>query len=102
MDIVGHFRLMPPKTERHYTADEPPPVSRSYDILRSAPKFEAHTFETVWHDIFEFAATPHAYRPAATGLHKPVAIAAAASGYWVAGEYFPHEYECVRNFLRTF
>ena len=81
MDIVGHFRLMPPKNERHYTAEEPPPVSRSYDILRSAPKFEAHTFETVWREIFDFAATPHAYRPAATGLHKPVAIAAAASGY---------------------
>ncbi len=44
MDIVGHFRLIPPKTERHYTADEPPPVSRSYDILRSTPKFKFDTF----------------------------------------------------------
>ena len=51
-------------------ADEPPPVSRSYDILRSAPKFEYATLKTVWDEIFCFAAMPDAYRPAATGLHN--------------------------------
>ena len=80
MDIVGHFRLIPPKGERNFTPDEPPPVSRSYDILRSTPKFEPDTFETVWREIFCFAGWPDAYRPATTGLHKPVAIAAAAGG----------------------
>ena len=80
LDIVGHFRLTPAETETHNAADEPPPASRSYDILRSAPKFERPTFERVWREIFCFAAMPNAYRPAATGLHKPVAIAAAASG----------------------
>jgi triacylglycerol lipase len=71
MDIVGHFRL---------TRAETDPESRSYDILRSTSKFELETFERVWHEIFCFAARPNAYRPAATGLHKLVAIAAAASG----------------------
>ncbi|HXZ14388.1 MAG TPA: hypothetical protein VEH77_00140 [Roseiarcus sp.] len=80
MDIVGHFRLTPAEMETHSAADEPPPASRSYDILRSAPKFERQTFEAVWGEIFRFAAMPDAYRPAATGLHRPVTIAAAASG----------------------
>ncbi len=81
LDIVGHFRLKPEKTDN--AADEPPPDSRSYDILRSTPKFDAdnaHTFKTVWHEIFTFAARPKAYHPATTGLHRPVAIAAPASG----------------------
>jgi hypothetical protein len=76
LDIVGHFRLKPEKN----AADEPPPDSRSYDILRSTPKFDADTFKTVWYEIFNFAARREAYHPATTGLRGPVAIAAAASG----------------------
>jgi hypothetical protein len=78
LDIVGHFRLKPEKTDN--AADEPPPESRSYDILRSRPKFDANTFKAVWCEIFNFAAGREAYHPATTGLHGPVAIAAAASG----------------------
>ena len=80
LDIVGHFHLTRAETETHNAADEPPRVFQSYDTLRSAPKFKRPTFEAVWDEIFCFAAMPDAYRPAATGLHKPVAIAAAASG----------------------
>jgi len=76
LDIVGHFHHTRAETETHNAAYEAPPVNRSYDILRSAPKFEWATFKAVWHEIFSFAAMPNAYRPAATGLHKPVAIAA--------------------------
>jgi triacylglycerol lipase len=76
LDIVGHFRLRPEKTDN--TADEPPPDSRSYDILRSTPRFHADTFKTVWYEIFNFAARREAYHPVTTGLHGPVAIAAAA------------------------
>jgi hypothetical protein len=80
LDIVGHFHLAPANTKAHNAAHEPPPVSRSYDTLRSAPRFKRATFEAVWDEIFCFAAAPDAYRPAATGLHRPVAIAAAADG----------------------
>ncbi len=78
LDIVGHYPLKPEKTDN--AADEPPPEFRSYDILRSTPKFDAETFETVWYEIFNFAAGRKAYDPATTGLHGPVAIAAEASG----------------------
>ena len=80
LDIVGHFHLTPVETETHKAAHEPPRVFQSYDALRSAPKFKRTTFEAVWDEIFCFAATPNAYRPDPTGLHEPVAIAAAASG----------------------
>jgi hypothetical protein len=74
LDIVGHFRLKPEKTDN--AADEPPPVSRSYDILRSTPRFHADTFKTVWYEIFNFAAGREAYHPATTFAHGPVAAAA--------------------------
>jgi hypothetical protein len=79
LDIVGHFQRTPAETETHNAAHEPPRVFQSYDTLRSEPKFKRPTFETVWHEIFCFAAMPNAYRPAATGVHKPVAIAAVES-----------------------
>lgn len=80
LDIVGHFHRTLAEAETHNAGHEPPRVFWSYDTLRSAPKFKRPTFEAVWDEIFCFAAMPNAYRPAATGLHKPVAIAAAASG----------------------
>jgi hypothetical protein len=72
-------------------------VFRSYDTLRSAPKFKRPTFEAVWDEIFCFAAMPNAYRPTATGLHKPVAIADRQG--WLVGETLEHALATVQREL---
>jgi triacylglycerol lipase len=78
LDIVGHFRLTPAPRASQPQGPEPPRVYQSYDTLRSSPRFNATTFEAVWHEIFCFAALPNSYHPNATGLHRPMAVAVAA------------------------
>lgn len=65
LDVVGHYALSKmPEAGRPRGGREPARIYRSYDGLRSAPRFTAEQFERVWKTVFQFAA-PRTLRAAA-------------------------------------
>jgi len=61
LDIVGHYQSV--KAGRK-PGDQSVREFRTYDALRSLPRFEPQTFEEVWTEVFNFAVggNPHGAR----------------------------------------
>jgi pimeloyl-ACP methyl ester carboxylesterase len=55
LDIVGHYKPVKVERKRVGSGGRPAREYRSYDLLKSVPKFNNQTFEQVWTEIFNFS-----------------------------------------------
>jgi len=55
LDIVGHYKLVKVEGEPVGVGRGPGREYRSYDLLKSVPRFSHRTFEQVWKEIFNFS-----------------------------------------------
>lgn len=55
LDIVGHYKPVKVKPGRIGFGRRPGREYRSYDLLKSVPRFDDKTFEQVWTEIFNFS-----------------------------------------------
>ncbi len=63
LDIVGHYKLVEVPRDEAGAGKQPPARKyRSYDSLKSAPRFTDALFEEVWTEVFEFSINARAPR----------------------------------------
>ena len=55
LDIVGHYKLVKLGRKRAECGQGPSRVYRSYDVLKSVPRFSDELFERIWTGIFNFS-----------------------------------------------
>jgi triacylglycerol lipase len=55
LDIVGHYKPVKVEPKRVESGCRPGREYRSYDLLKSVPRFNDRTFEQVWTGIFNFS-----------------------------------------------
>ena len=55
LDIVGHYKPVKVERKRVGSGCRAGREYRSYDLLKSVPKFNDQTFEQVWTEIFNFS-----------------------------------------------
>jgi hypothetical protein len=56
LDIVGHYELESVEPKPAGPGCEPSRTYWSYDALKSSPRFAGSTFDSVWTEVFDFAA----------------------------------------------
>lgn len=72
LDIVGHYKPVKLGRKRAGCGRGPARVYRSYDLLKSFPRFSDEMFEQVWTEIFNFSVGKKGQYPRGRHRNSPV------------------------------